>query len=69
MVKLTDAISIRLTDDDHEVVRHLSASQNLTPAAWVRRLIDQAVAAERSRYEALNEIFGPTGVKRKENHE
>lgn len=67
--KLTDAISVRLTDDDHEVVRYLALSQGMKPTEWVRSLIDQAVSVERSRYEALSEIFGPGGVKGKQTSE
>ena len=65
--KLTDAITVRMTDDDHEVVRCLAMSQGMKPGEWVRALIDQAVSVERNRYETLKDIFGPEGIRGKVN--
>lgn len=58
--KLLDAVTIRLSHDDHEALRRLADVDGMGVSELIRSLIDSHVALKRRQYEALHAALGQT---------
>lgn len=59
MDKLIDAVTIRISHDDHEALRRLADVDGLGVSELIRSLIDSHVAMKQRQYEALHAAFSP----------
>jgi len=58
--KLIDAVTIRLSHEDHEALRRLADVDGMGVSELLRSLIESHIAAKRRQYEALHEALGST---------
>lgn len=58
--KLIDAVTIRLSHEDHEALRRLADVDGMGVSELIRSLIESHMAAKRRQYEALHAALGAT---------
>lgn len=56
--KLIDAVTIRLSHEDHEALRRLADVDGMGVSELLRTLIDSHMAAKRRQFESLQAAFG-----------
>ena len=56
--KLIDAVTIRLSHEDHEALRRLADVDGMGVSELLRTLIDAHMAEKRRQFESLQAAFG-----------
>jgi len=67
--KLTEALTLRLPDSTLREPRAVAEANGEEANSFVRRLISDALEAERARYAVLHSIFGPERPESKGNYD
>ena len=58
MEKLLDAVTIRLSSDDHASLRLVADADGMSVSELLRSLIDAHMAEKRRQFESLQAAFG-----------